>query len=100
MSEDSSTANRDANSNTADQRQLHRRTVTAQPADFVVALVELVAEATGRPPTTLQPVYDVVDPEALAGLVGAAGDLETQFTYEGCQVLLSGAGDLVVEAPA
>ncbi|MEF8780751.1 MAG: HalOD1 output domain-containing protein [Haloferacaceae archaeon] len=42
-------------------------------ATITEVLVEALAEAEGEPPTDLDPLYEVVDPEALSRLVGDSG---------------------------
>lgn len=68
----------------------------------VVAVVEAVAAVTNRAPTAMSPLYETVDPEALADLVTTARDhpIEVSFSYEGCQVSVSSDRRVVVEPPA
>lgn len=70
--------------------------------DAVVAIVEAVAAVTNRAPTAMPPLYETVDPEALADLVTSARDrpVEVSFAYEGCQVSVSSDRRVVVEPPA
>lgn len=70
------------------------------------SVVEAVAEATGRDATSLQPLYDVVDPDALDELLDPAGyrsnDLQwgrVTFRYEGCHVAVHADGRTVVLPP-
>ena len=71
-------------------------------SDLVVAIVEAVAVVTNRDPTAMSPLYDTIDPEALADLVTGARDrpVEISFSYEECQVSVSSDGSVVVEPPA
>ncbi|MFC7096843.1 HalOD1 output domain-containing protein [Halobaculum marinum] len=68
-----------------------------------IRVVECVAEATGREPTDLPPLYDVVDPDALDDLFTAGGDgnCTVSFRFEGTLVEVRGEGDVAaVQMPA
>jgi hypothetical protein len=62
------------------------------------AVVAAVAAETGADPMTLEPLYGVLDPDALDALF--AGDESTptappvrvEFTYAGCAVSVTGNG--------
>ncbi|MGQ3411576.1 HalOD1 output domain-containing protein [Natrinema sp. LN54] len=71
------------------------------PSTVVVAIVEAVAAVTNREPDALSPLYDTVDPEALADLVTSARGhpIDVSISYEGCQVTVSSDGGVVVEPP-
>lgn len=66
-----------------------------------------VADAKDIDPTDLRPLTDIVDPDVLDALVRTgpgAGELENhpvkvRFSYEGCEVVVHGNGDLTVGAP-
>ncbi|WP_134669280.1 HalOD1 output domain-containing protein [Halorussus marinus] len=66
-------------------------------ADSVpVRIVNAVADATGRDPNALPPLYDTVDPDALAAIVARApnhargGDeIEVSFAFADCDVTVS-----------
>lgn len=63
------------------------------------SVVQTVAQATNREPDELEPLYDVVDPDALDALFegdDASARVRVVFTYEGYQVTVSGAGDVEV----
>ena len=68
---------------------------------LVVSIVEAVAAVTNRDPTAMAPLYDTVDPEALADLVTSARErpVDVAFDYEGCEVTVSSDGRIVVELP-
>lgn len=58
-------------------------------------IVEAVAEANGIEPLEMEAMlYDVVDPEALAQVIGAI-DGYTVFQLAGCEVVVYGDGRLV-----
>lgn len=67
-------------------------------------VVAAVAEATGRDPLDLDPLYDVVDPDALDGLFDSRGtqpnSAEITFSMAGCRVVARGDGEVVVTPPA
>lgn len=58
------------------------------------AVVELVAEATGRDETDLPPLYDHVDSDALDSLLTgpSEGDLELSFDYDDVFVRIASSG--------
>jgi len=67
-----------------------------------IAVVETVAAALDTDPTSLNPLYDVVDPGALDGLYsGATADGDrtaptVEFTYHGHRVTVTGPGTVEV----
>ena len=66
---------------------------------LTIVIVEAVAIVTGRDPTTLPPLYERVDPEALATLLASTDQrrLEVTVTYADCDVTVSSHGTVVVE---
>lgn len=68
-------------------------------------VIDGVSEATGLGPLELNPLYDVIDPDALNAIFSPANgrqptDAELRFTMEGCEVLVEGDGNVVVTPPA
>jgi len=67
------------------------------PADSIpVQIVNAVADATDRDPNALPPIYDAVNPDALAALVGRTPDaarggdeVEVSFEFAGSPVTVS-----------
>jgi len=71
------------------------------------SVVEAVAEATHTDPTRLRPLYEVVDTDALDGLITgdserprAPDGLSVSFRFEGCDVAVYGDGRTVVSRSA
>lgn len=67
------------------------------------SVVETVSEATGRVLEDLQPLYDVIDPDALDEIFIRSGDQDSHlpsdrvsFKYEGCDVTIHADGRTVV----
>jgi hypothetical protein len=61
------------------------------------AVVEAVAQATGRDQTDLHALYDYLDGDALDALLGAADTaLTVSFTYDDAWVDISATGSLTV----
>lgn len=63
------------------------------------SIIECVAEATGRDPIELPPLYERVDPDAVNELLNdpserprATPHLSITFRYAGCDVTISGDG--------
>lgn len=69
------------------------------------SVVEAVAEAKGVDPLDLDPLYDVIDPDALEGMFqfpgrGPDASLELRFTMAGCTVVITGDGDVTATVEA
>lgn len=68
------------------------------------AVVEAVAAATGRDPTTIEPLYERIDPDALDALVGANGttpdseNVSVSFSFAELLVTVQRNGEVVVRA--
>lgn len=68
------------------------------------AVVTAVAEETGTDPMDLEPLYNVVDSDALNTLfrshesVTGGSLLEVQFTYAGCDVRVTSDGSIEATA--
>lgn len=74
---------------------------TGQVSETVVTAV---AEATGVDPVDLDPLYDVVDPDALDQIFRSTGtsppnSMEVRFSMAGCHVVVRGDGEVVVTPP-
>lgn len=68
-------------------------------------VITAVAEAKGVDPLELDPLYTVVDPDALNSMfrpsVGSPPtSLELRFSMAGCQVVVHGDGEVAVTPPA
>ncbi|RLM32980.1 HalOD1 output domain-containing protein [Haloarcula sp. Atlit-120R] len=69
------------------------------------AVIETVAIAVNRAPTTLEPLYESLDPDALDTLLrptgSASSDVETvtvSFNFADWQVTVHSRGDVIVRA--
>lgn len=64
-----------------------------------IEIVERVADREGVDPTDLEPLYDVVDPEALETLVDGAcdGTIEVEFSYYGYEIVVDGNGTVSID---
>lgn len=73
-------------------------TRSAQQSSISNAVVSAVADLTDTDPTSLEPLFATIDPDALEALFEpTAGGLERSpkrvvFTYSGCDVVVSGDG--------
>lgn len=69
-----------------------------EPGSLAGAVIYLVSVATGNEPETMDPLYDVVDADALENLFrsreGETGQVE--FRYCGCEVTALSGGEVVV----
>jgi hypothetical protein len=66
-------------------------------------VVETIASATGRDPTTLDPLFETIDLEALDALLGAderttAGEAVVSFRFSDREITVSSTGEVVVRA--
>lgn len=61
--------------------------------------IDALADATGTDPLELEPLYSVIDPEALDQFVAGAADDATsvEFVYDGHDVAVHGDGTVVVD---
>lgn len=69
--------------------------------EITYTIVTEVAAINGVPPTDLEPLASVIDPDALESLVGrlgrgSAGECFVQFDYCGCEVTVTGDGGVLV----
>ena len=66
--------------------------------DVARSVIEAIADAEEVDPRQLEPLYDVVDPDALNGLFveGAAGG-RVVFRYQGYDVTVGGDGRVTLE---
>jgi hypothetical protein len=67
------------------------------------AVIEAVADFKGLDPMDLdQPLFEVIDPDALDSLIGHNGsdqekyETTVEFTYDDCRVQVSGDGSVAV----
>ena len=68
-------------------------------------VVEEVSTAEGVSPSSLPPLYDAVDPEALETLLtstrdGQSAPVRVSFPYEGYTVTVTDGGEVTVEKSA
>lgn len=78
------------------------QTATVGDRSVCRSVVEAVAEAEGVEPEELEPLYEVVDPDALEELfapTSTTGRMEGRvvFTYDGYEVTVCGDGFVSVE---
>lgn len=79
-----------------------------QPSDFTYELgpdksvadgvIEAVSEVYGLEPTSLDPLYSVLDPDALDALFKpeGSGNLTVEFQYNGCEVQVTSDRNIVI----
>ncbi|OAQ52985.1 hypothetical protein HTG_09145 [Natrinema mahii] len=62
-------------------------------------VIDALADATNTDARELEPLYDVVDPEALDQLVqsGSGADVRVEFEYHGMLVEVRGDGTVTVD---
>lgn len=68
-----------------------------------VAVVTAIAAVTGDEPTTIEPLYESVDPDALARTFESVrrrrrrdGRFSATFSHHGCEVVISPDGEIRV----
>lgn len=79
-------------------------TTDVQGEEVSDAVIAAVADATGEDPIELEPLYSVVDPDALNSLFRGSTDasattMELRFSMAGCRVVVRGDGDVDVTPP-
>lgn len=63
-----------------------------------LTVVEIVSAVVGRDHDEMEPLYSVLDPDALERLLSTTRtDLRLSFSYEGCTVTLDSGGEITVE---
>lgn len=67
-------------------------TQTHAPEPVSQRVVENVAATKDTGPLTLDPLYDVIDPDALETLCNGAFDGSVTFQYADCEVTVDGDG--------
>lgn len=66
-------------------------------AEPSVRVVEAVADRTDADPTTMAPLYDAIDPDALDALVDSLGEGYLGFEFAGCRVTVHADATVHVE---
>ncbi len=75
----------------------HRRFDSGDTGSVSVTVIEAVAVATGREPTSLHPLSEAADADALDALLAHRDtECEVTFVYEGCAVTVSSRGDVTI----
>lgn len=72
--------------------------------EISATIIESVAAITGKEPTDLKPLYEVVDPDALDQLLRSLqnsgideGPSEVVFTFNGCEVKVEADGTIMLD---
>ncbi|NUB89693.1 hypothetical protein HTZ84_19615 [Haloterrigena sp. SYSU A558-1] len=68
-------------------------TVAADDDNPSMAVIELVADASGIDPIELDPLYNVIDPEVIDTLSSSSGFSSLEFEYAGHTVVVDGTGN-------
>lgn len=69
---------------------------TGDQVRLSMRVIEAVADAKGVDPVTLDPLYDVLDPDALDGLFSCDVQGCVQFEYEGRRVTVYSDGEVAL----
>ncbi|MGA9401149.1 HalOD1 output domain-containing protein [Haladaptatus sp.] len=83
-------------------KTLHVRYDTGEEESILLGIVGVIAGLSGREPSTLTPLYDIIDAESLVSMLTTArgSDIEVSFTYEGYPITVSSSGEIVVRVTA
>lgn len=70
-----------------------------------MSIVEKVAAHKGIDPLQIEPIYDVIDPDALDAIVNSADSrddtpLQVEFEYSGCTICVTSGGDVDIRSAA
>lgn len=76
-----------------------------ESTDLSATIIDAVSAVIGREPTDIEPLYEVVDPDALDQLLlslrpsdgNHPGRREVKFIYNGCQITAESSGDIWIE---
>jgi len=72
-------------------------------SDIVLSIVEHVADLTDANVMELPPLYDSVNPGALADLMSSPQSsdvaVDVSFRYQGCRITVSSIGAVTIEQP-
>ncbi|MFC7081999.1 HalOD1 output domain-containing protein [Halorussus caseinilyticus] len=63
-----------------------------------LTVVETVSAVAGKEPDAMEPLYSILDPDALETILASpqGGFVRLSFSYEGCSVTLTSTGEIVV----
>ncbi|MGQ4556864.1 HalOD1 output domain-containing protein [Halobellus sp. GM3] len=61
-----------------------------------VAMIEAIAFVTNQDPLDIDPVADVIDPDAMDQLLGGDDTVTISFVFEEYDIELSGSGEIVI----
>ena len=91
-----------SNSGATSHGQLTEVTCDWDDVRPTTAIVELVGQLRNRPPTSLTPLYDVIDPDAMNRLFQRddQSSLSLSFSYEGHEIHVAGTGEVSVIGPS
>ena len=80
-------------------KRTHHHRHDWQDSDSVcLAVVETVSTVTGTDPNSMEPLYSVLDADALEAFLSSArsGTVHVSFTFEGCSVTVASDGTVDV----
>lgn len=80
-------------------------TNVCQSGEISETVVTAVAEAKGVDPLDLEPLFSVVDPDALNSLFSSSvssppAEMQLSFSMAGCDVVVHGDGEVTVIPPS
>ena len=80
-----------------ESRHVQHSWESGTPIYFTV--IKAVSAITGQKPTAMEPLYSIVDPEAVETLMNSSrsGHVHLSFSYEGCTVSIERSGAVVVQ---
>lgn len=88
----------------AGSRQFRTRHDWADGDDIAASVVEAVAAVVGKEPTDIDPLYEVVDPDALVALLTSlrsSGAPDTRgavnFVFNDCEVTVEAGGTIWID---
>ena len=77
----------------------HNQIAREDSDSLCVTIITTVSAATGQEANAMEPLYSVLDPDALeAFILHELGDsVQVSFSYEGCAVTIAGSGEIIVQ---
>lgn len=78
----------------------HSQHDTESSESLCVKIIMTVSAATGQKADALDPIYSVVDPDALEACISHTGGdgVDISFSYEECTVNIASGGEIVVQS--
>ncbi|RKD97418.1 HalOD1 output domain-containing protein [Halopiger aswanensis] len=77
----------------------HNQIAREDSDSLCVTIIMTVSAVTGQEPYAMEPLYSVLDPDALEACIlhERKDSVQVSFSYEGCTVTIAGSGEITVQ---